>query len=58
MSEITRAEHAQRRRAVDSARHSIEMEGGRSSERMREAEEAYVRGDLELDDLIALSQRS
>lgn len=58
MSQITAEEQDRRRRAVDNARHSIEMEGGRASERLREAEEAYVRGELEIDDLIALSQRS
>lgn len=58
MSQITAEEQARRRRAVDSARHSIEMEGGRLSERIREAQEAYVRGELDIDDLIELSQRS
>lgn len=57
MSQITAQEQARRRSAVDNARHSIEMEGGRSSERLREAEEAYVRGELEVDDLLTLAQR-
>ena len=44
---ITEAEAARRRRAVDKARHSSEMEGGRSSEAHRAAQEAYVRGEVE-----------
>jgi len=55
---ITAAERARRRRAVDQARHSTEMEGGRSSDANRDAQEAYVRGEIEIDQLIELSQRS
>jgi len=55
---ITEAEAARRRRAVDKARHSSEMEGGRSSEEHRAAQEAYVRGEIEIDQLIELSKRS
>ena len=45
---ITQTEAARRRRAVDKARHSSEMEGGRSSEAHRAAQEAYVRGEIEI----------
>ena len=55
---ITAVEQARRRRAVDKARHSTEMEGGRSSCANREAQEAYVRGEIEVDELIELSRRS
>lgn len=58
MTQITAEEVARRRRAVDNARHSTEMEGGRSSESMREAEEAYVRGELDLQDLIEHARQS
>ena len=55
---ITAVEQARRRRAVDKARHSTEMEGSRSSCANREAQEAYVRGEIEVDELIELSRRS
>lgn len=55
---LTADEQNARRRAVDDARHSIEMEGGRSSDAMRAAEEAYVRGEIEIDDLVAHALRS
>jgi hypothetical protein len=34
------------------------MEGGRSSDANREAQEAYVRGEIDVDELIELSQRT
>ena len=55
---ITAVEQTRRRRAVDKARHSTEMEGSRSSDANREAQEAYVRGEIEVDELIELSRRS
>lgn len=55
---ITAVEQTRRRRAVDKARHSTEMEGSRSSDANREAQEAYVRGEIDVDELIELSQRS
>lgn len=55
---ITEPEAARRRRAVDKARHNSGMEGGRSSEAHRAAQEAYVRGQIEIDQLIKLSKRS
>lgn len=58
MSQITAEEQDRRRHAVDNARHSTEMEGGRSSEDMRQAQEAYVRGEIDLDELIELSLQS
>lgn len=55
---INAVEQARRRRAVDKARHSTEMEGGRSSCANRDAQETYVRGEIEVYELIELSQRS
>ena len=49
---ITPQEQARRRRAVDAARHSSEMEGARSDEPTRADQEAYVRGELTVDDLL------
>lgn len=57
VSPISEAERASRRRAVDRARHSSVMEGGGSSRQAREAQEAYVRGDIEVDELVAKAQR-
>ena len=45
-------EQARRRKAVDAARHSSEMEGARSDEPTRTDQEAYVRGELTVDDLL------
>lgn len=49
---ITSEEQARRRRSVDRARHSTEMEGGQSSPAARELPEAYVRGDLTLEEYV------
>ena len=49
---ITPEEQAERRRSVDRARHSTEMEGGQSSPAARDVQEAYVRGDLTLDEYL------
>lgn len=57
VSTITAAERDRRRRAVDRARHSSEMEGGGSSQQAREAQEAYVRGEIDVDELVAQAQR-
>lgn len=55
---ITDDERAARRRAVDEARHSIEMEGGRTDDDFRSVEEAFVRGEIEIDDLVARALRA
>lgn len=49
---ITPDEQARRRRSVDRARHSTEMEGGQSSPGARDVQEAHVRGDLTLDEYL------
>lgn len=49
---ITAKEQARRRAIVEEARHSSEMEGGRSSEVDRALQEAYVRGELTLDQFL------
>ncbi|WP_331456481.1 antitoxin VbhA family protein [Luteipulveratus halotolerans] len=53
MSEkITDAEQARRRREVDEVRHSSAMEGNDRDAQTHADQEAYVRGDLTLDELI------
>lgn len=50
---ITAAERARRAEAVRQIRHSSEMEGGRSSDEARADQDAYVRGEISIDELIA-----
>ena len=50
---ITAEEKQRRREAVDNVRHSREMEGGRSTDAFREVQEAYVRGKVDIDAVIA-----
>lgn len=40
-----------RRRAIDDARRSSELEGSRSSEATRADQDAYVRGEIDVDQL-------
>lgn len=49
---ITQAEQTKRAEAVRQARHSTEMEGGRSSDEARVDQDAYVRGEITIDELI------
>lgn len=49
---ITPEEQARRRADIDYARHSTEMEGGQSSSAAREVQEAYVRGELTLEEYV------
>lgn len=44
-------EERRRRLAVDEARHSTELEGGRSDAAARALQERYVAGDLSVDEL-------
>lgn len=53
---ITAAEQARRAEAVRQIRHSTEMEGGRSSDAARADQDAYVRGEISIDELIARAQ--
>ena len=48
---ITAAEQARRAEAVRQIRHSTEMEGGRSSDEARADQDAYVRGELTVEEL-------
>lgn len=50
---ITAAERARRAEAVRQTRHSSEMAGGRSSDEARADQDAYVRGEISIDELIA-----
>jgi hypothetical protein len=50
---ITAHERARRAHIVSLARLGVEVEGRRSSEATRALQDAYVRGDLDLDDLVA-----
>lgn len=50
---ITDEERAARREGIDRARHSIEMEGGQVSDEARALQEAYVRGEFDVDELVA-----
>lgn len=50
---ITAEEKQRRREVVDTVRHSSEMEGGRSTDAFREVQEAYVRGEVDIDAVIA-----
>lgn len=52
---ISQAEAERRRRSVDRARHSTEMEGGRSTAEDRAVQEAYVRGELTLDEYVTIA---
>jgi hypothetical protein len=55
---VTISVHEQARRAhiVALARLGVEIEGWRSSASTRALQDAYVRGDLDLDDLVARAQ--
>jgi Antitoxin VbhA len=50
---ITAAEQARRLEAVRQIRHSTQMEGGRSSDEARADQDAYARGEISSDELIA-----
>ena len=54
---IPSEERQRRREVVDAARHSSEMEGGRSSDEFREVQEAYVRGEIDVEDVIAAARQ-
>lgn len=55
--DLTPEERARRRRAVQAARHSSEMEGGRSSVQARADQDAYSRGELTVEDLLERVRR-
>lgn len=50
---ISAEERARRQSIVNAARHSSEMDGGRSSDEARADQDAYVAGELTLDELLA-----
>lgn len=47
--EITEIEH--RKRAIEDARRSSELEGSRSTEATRSDQDAYVRGEIDIEQL-------
>ncbi len=49
---ITKAEQAERAEAIRQIRHSTEMEGGQSSDAARADQDAYVRGELAVEELV------
>lgn len=50
---ITKEEQQRRAEAAREIRHSTELEGGRSSDEARADQDAYVRGEISIDELIA-----
>lgn len=50
------SERERRRGVVDQARHHSEMEGARSTEEVRAAQEAYVPGEITVQELIAIAK--
>ena len=48
---ITAADQARRRHAIGAARHSTEMEGGRATVATQADQEAYVAGEITLEQL-------
>lgn len=51
MSPDTAVATEQRRRAIDDARRTSELEGSRSTEATRADQDAYVRGEIDVDQL-------
>jgi len=49
---ITKSEQARRAEAVRQIRHSTAMEGGQSSDEARVDQDAYVRGEITIDELV------
>lgn len=49
---ISDEERAQRAADAARVRHSTELEGGRSSDAARAIQEAYVRGEIDADELV------
>lgn len=46
-----------RRRVVDQARHSTELEGGRTDPAARALQERYVAGEISADELVEQTRR-
>lgn len=49
--EVTETERRRRGRAVDDARRSTELEGSRSTEATRADQDAFVRGEIDIEQL-------
>lgn len=58
VTDITPEEQARRRRAIDHARASSALEGQVSDEATRADQEAYVRGEIDVDELVARANRT
>jgi hypothetical protein len=55
---ISDGERARRADLVSSARLVVELEGWRGSAASRALQDAYVRGEIDLDDMVAHAQNS
>lgn len=51
MASADATERMRRRRAIDDARRSSELEGSRSTDATRADQDAYVRGEIDVDQL-------
>lgn len=51
MTVTSTSENARRKRAIDDARRSSELEGSRSTDATRADQDAYVRGEIEIEEL-------
>ena len=49
---ITKAEQAERAETIRQIRHSTAMEGGQSSDEARADQDAYVRGEIAVEELV------
>ncbi len=54
---ITEDEHARRRRVIDQARASSALEGQRSSDAAWADQDTYVRGEIDIDELLERVRR-
>lgn len=50
-SELSASTRTQRERAVNAARHNSELEGSRSTDATRADQDAYVRGEIDVEQL-------
>jgi hypothetical protein len=51
MREETAGERAKRERAISDARHTSELEGSRSTDETRADQDAYIRGEIDVEQL-------
>ena len=53
---LTSAQVVERRQATERIRHSTEMEGGRSSDEVREIQDRWVRGEITIEEMGLLTR--